>query len=125
MRHEHPSSSENHASKLFKSSHGAIHGSTSLLPSNHDANKDKKESTFRDDFWGVEASSCDSSAEKPLEINCIEISSPPSTLRRWKNQYRPRPANIISQRAAARRSQTQRKVSSNAVSHLEVRKPGS
>ncbi|KEH18539.1 putative transcription factor NAM family [Medicago truncatula] len=63
--------------------------------------------SFRNDFGGLEASSCDSSADKPLEmINCFEISSAPSTLRRNKNQYHPRPATFMSKRAASRISQT-------------------
>ncbi|KAJ1408344.1 NAC domain [Sesbania bispinosa] len=118
----HSSSGEYHASKMFKSSHGAVHGGTCLPFSIHDASKEKRESTFRDDFWGVETSSCDSTADKPMEINCIEISSSPSTLRRMKNQYHPKPDNFISQRAAARRSQTQRKVLNNSVSHHEAEK---
>ncbi|XP_061340888.1 NAC domain-containing protein 62-like [Gastrolobium bilobum] len=119
---EHSTSGEHHASKMFKSSHGAVHGGTRLLSSDHEANKEKKESIFRDDCFGVGTSSCDSTADKPLEINCIEISSSPSTLRRWKNHYYPRPDNFTSQRAATRRSHPQKKVSSSAASHLEAKK---
>ncbi|XP_027334668.1 NAC domain-containing protein 105-like [Abrus precatorius] len=114
---EHPSSSEYHVSKMFKSSHGSAHGGVHLLSS--EANKEKKDRVIRDDYWAAETSSCDSNGNKPLEINCIEISSSPSTLRRWKTQHHPRSENFISQRAVARRSQTHRKVSNKAVSHVE------
>ncbi|KAK7275469.1 hypothetical protein RIF29_16586 [Crotalaria pallida] len=78
-----------------KSSHGAVYGGTHPLSPN--------------DFWGVESSSCDSNVDKPLEINCSEISSSPYILRRLENQYDPRTDDFVSQRVAARRSQTQRK----------------
>ncbi|KAK7294568.1 hypothetical protein RJT34_17457 [Clitoria ternatea] len=104
---EHLKSSELRASKIIKSSHGAVHSVPCHLPSIHKANQEINESTtFQDDLYGVEASSCDSTVDKPLEINCIEISSS-STLRRCKNQ---------------RRSQKQKKVSSNVASCLGVRK---
>jgi len=85
--------------------HGNVHGSTCFLSFNNGEIEDNNESTFRDDFEGLEASSCDSTADIPLEmINCIEISSSPSTLRKRKNQYHPRPAIFMSKRAASRRS---------------------
>jgi len=85
--------------------HGNVHGSTCFLSFNNGEIEDNNESTFRDDFGGLEASSCDSTADIPLEmINCIEISSSPSTLRKRKNQYHPRPAIFMSKRAASRRS---------------------
>lgn len=102
---EHPSSGGYHASKLSKSTHGNVHESTCFLSFNNGEIEDNNESTFRDDFGGLEASSCDSTADIPLEtINCIEISSSPSTLRKRKNQYHPRPAIFMSKRAASRRS---------------------
>ncbi|XP_027334669.1 NAC domain-containing protein 89-like [Abrus precatorius] len=116
---EHPSSSEYHVSKMFKSAHGSVHGGVHLLSSNNEANKGKKDTVIRDDYWAAETSSCDSNGNKPLEINCIEISSSPSTLRRWKTPHHPRSENFISARAVARRSQTHRKVSNKAVHHVE------
>ncbi|MED6113623.1 hypothetical protein PIB30_072626 [Stylosanthes scabra] len=76
---------------------------------------EKTGSIYQEDFWGVDSSSCDSNADKAFEINSIEISSPSSSSAqsRSKNQYNPR------------RSQTHRKVSSNAMSNLEVRTPSS
>jgi len=64
----------------LKSTHGNVHGRTCFLSLKNGEIEENKESTFRDDFGGLEASSCDSTADIPLEmINCIEISSPPST----------------------------------------------
>ncbi|MED6110031.1 hypothetical protein PIB30_039112 [Stylosanthes scabra] len=75
---------------------------------------EKTTSIYQEDFWGVDSSSCDSNSDKAFEINSIEISSPSSpALSRSKNQYNPR------------QSQTHRKVSSNAMSHLEVSTPSS
>ncbi|KAL1367151.1 hypothetical protein HN51_021210 [Arachis hypogaea] len=90
-------SREYHVSKMVQSSHSA-------------ACTDKTRSISSEDFWGVDSSSCDSNADKPFEISSIEISSPPSALSRSKNQYNPR------------LSQTHRKVSSNAIPHLEDKK---
>lgn len=115
----HISSGEYPALKMFKSSHDVVRGGPSRLALNQKANKEKKESIIPDDFWAVETSSCDSTADEP-----IEISSSPSTPTRLKNQYHLRPENLILQRTVAGRPQTQ-KVSNNAVSHLEVRKPSS
>jgi hypothetical protein len=102
---EHPSSDEYSASKLLKSTHGNVPGSTCFLSLKNGEIEDNNESTFRDDFGGLEASSCDSTADISLEtINCIEISSLPSTIRKRKNQYHPRPAIFMSKRAALRGS---------------------
>ncbi|KAK7294564.1 hypothetical protein RJT34_17453 [Clitoria ternatea] len=70
----------------------------------------------------VDTSSCDSTVDKALEINCIESSSAPSTQRRWKDQCHLGPSDNMSHRSVARRSQTLRKVSNNAVSHIEAEK---
>ncbi|KAG5107313.1 hypothetical protein JHK84_044220 [Glycine max] len=114
---EHISSGEYPALKMFKSSHDVVRGGgPSRLALNQKANKEKKESIIQDDLWAVETSSCDSTADEP-----IEISSSPSTPTRLKNQYHLRPENLILQRTVAGRPQTQ-KVSNNAVSHLEVQK---
>lgn len=118
LQNEHISADEYPALKMFQSSYD-VRGGTSRLASNHKANKEKKESIIQDDLWAVETSSCDSTADEP-----IEISSSPSTPTRLKNQYHLRPENLILQRTVAGRPQTQ-KVSNNAVSHLEVRKPSS
>ncbi|XP_024628247.1 NAC domain-containing protein 69 isoform X2 [Medicago truncatula] len=102
---EHPSSGEYCASKLLKSTHGNVHGSTCFQSLKNGEIEDNNESTFQDYFGGLEASSCDSTADIPLEmINCIKISSSPSTLRKHKNQYHPRPAIFMSKRAASKRS---------------------
>ncbi|KAK7275467.1 hypothetical protein RIF29_16584 [Crotalaria pallida] len=58
----------------------------------------------------AKSASCDSNVDKPLEINCSEISNSPYILRRLENQYDPTPDDFVSRRVAARRSQTQRKV---------------
>ncbi|KAL2625290.1 hypothetical protein AAZX31_07G046500 [Glycine max] len=113
---EHISADEYPALKMFQSSYD-VRGGTSRLASNHKANKEKKESIIPDDFWAVETSSCDSTADEP-----IEISSSPSTPTRMKNQCHLRPDKFILQRTVAGRPQTQKKVSNNAVSHVEVRK---
>jgi len=89
----------------------------SSIDSNHEAHKEKKESIIQDDFWAVETSSCDSTADEP-----IEISSSSSTRTRLENRCNPRPDNFILQKTVAGRPQTQKKVSNNAVSHVEVRK---
>ncbi|CAK8560555.1 unnamed protein product [Lathyrus sativus] len=60
------------------------YGSARVLSFNNDESKDEHESTYYDDFGGVEASSCDSTAGKPLEMSCFEISSSSSTPRRDK-----------------------------------------
>ncbi|TKY64173.1 NTM 9 [Spatholobus suberectus] len=120
--HDNISSGEYPATKMFKSSHDSVRGGTSRLASNYEANIEKKESILQDDSWEVETSSCDSIADEPLEINCIEISSSPSTATRLKNQYHLRPDSFILQRTVAGRPQTEKKVSSIAVSHVEARK---
>ncbi|CAJ1950591.1 unnamed protein product [Sphenostylis stenocarpa] len=70
----------------------SVHVGMSSLASNHEANIEKKESIIQEDFWAVETSSCDSTADEPAEISCSSS------------------------------TQTQRKVSNNAVSHVEGRK---
>ncbi|RDX66749.1 NAC domain-containing protein 91, partial [Mucuna pruriens] len=75
VRYEYPNSHQYHASKRLKSSHDVVHGGTCLLSSIHEANQDKKDSIFHDEFCGVETYSCESTADKPFEINCIEIST--------------------------------------------------
>lgn len=92
----------------------------SSLDSNREAHKGKKESIIQDDFWAVETSSCDSTADEH-----IEISSSSSTRARLENRCNPRPDNFVLQKTVAGRPQTQKKVSNNAVSHVEVRKPSS
>ncbi|QCE02467.1 hypothetical protein DEO72_LG8g479 [Vigna unguiculata] len=89
----------------------------SSIDSNHEAHKEKKESIIQDDFWAVETSSCDSTADEP-----IEISSSSSTRTRLENRCNPRPDNFILQKTVAGRPQTQKKVSNNAVSHVETRR---
>lgn len=76
---DYPNSDEYYSSKRFKSSHNAAHGGICFLPSNLEANQEKNESMFQDSFWGTETSSCDSTLDKPLEINYIDISSSPFT----------------------------------------------
>lgn len=87
--HEHPSTGEFYTSKISKSSHGAMHGNTSLLSSN------KQENIFQyDDILGMETSSCDSTAVKPLQINCNETffwSSNCNEILSSPFQYHPRP----------------------------------
>lgn len=65
---------------------------THVLSFNNDE-RDEHESTYCDDFGGVEASSCDSTAGKPVEMSCVEISSSYSTPRRDKNQHHPSPCH--------------------------------
>jgi hypothetical protein len=55
---------EYYASKMLKSMHFNVYGSTYFPSFNNGESDNKKESTFRDDFGGVEASSCDSTANK-------------------------------------------------------------
>jgi len=88
----------------------SVRGGVSSLASNHEAHKEKKESIIQDDFWAVETSSCDSTADEPVETTRLE------------NRYNLRPDNFILQKTVAGRPQTQKKVSNNAVSHIEVRK---
>ncbi|KAG4940071.1 hypothetical protein JHK87_043942 [Glycine soja] len=76
---DYPNSDEYYSSKRFKSSHDAVHGGICFLLSNLEANQEKNESMFQDSFWGAETSSCDSTLDKPLEINYIDISSSPFT----------------------------------------------
>jgi len=64
-------SDEYYSSKRFKTSYDVALGDTCLLFSNQEANQEKQESIFQDDFWGEETSSCDSTTSKPLEINCF------------------------------------------------------
>ncbi|BAT98206.1 NAC domain-containing protein [Vigna angularis] len=96
---------------------GEYSGGMSSLDSNHEAHKGKKESIIQDDFWAVETSSCDSTADEH-----IEISSSSSTRARLENRCNPRPDNFILQKTVAGRPQTQKKVSNNAVSHVETRR---
>ncbi|KAK7389722.1 hypothetical protein VNO78_25000 [Psophocarpus tetragonolobus] len=120
--HDSISSGEYPASKMVKSSYDSFPVGTSCLASSHEANKEKKESIIQDNFWAVETSSVESTADEPLELNSIEISSSSSPTR-LKNQYHLRPGNFILQRTVAGRPQTQkREVSTNAVSHVEARK---
>jgi hypothetical protein len=49
---------------MLKSMHFNVYGSTYFPYFNNGESDNKKESTFRDDFDGVEASSCDSTANK-------------------------------------------------------------
>ncbi|ESW07336.1 hypothetical protein PHAVU_010G121100 [Phaseolus vulgaris] len=88
----------------------SVRGGMSSLASNHEAHKEKKESIIQDDFWAVETSSCDSTADEPVETTRLE------------NRYNLRPDNFILQKTVAGRPQTQKKVSNNAVSHIEARK---
>nr|KYP39735.1 NAC domain-containing protein 69 [Cajanus cajan] len=99
MYNEYSNLDQYHASKRFKSSHDVVYGDTWLQSSNNEANQEKEKSIFQDNFWGVETSSFDSTANKPLEINCTEISSSPFTPRSWESQYHPRPNNFTSQKA--------------------------
>jgi len=98
----------------------SVRGGMSSLASNHEAHKEKKESIIQDDFWAMETSSCDSTADEP-----IEISSSYSTPTRLENRHNLSPDNFILQKTVAGRPQIQKKVSYNAVSHMEVRNPSS
>ncbi|KAL2575415.1 hypothetical protein AAZV13_16G014500 [Glycine max] len=98
MCNEYPNSDGYYSSERFESSHGAVQDSLCLLSTNHEANQETMESILQNNFWGMEQSYCDSTANKPLEINYTEISSSPSTRRRWINQYHPRPDYFTSQK---------------------------
>ncbi|KAL2336318.1 hypothetical protein Fmac_010764 [Flemingia macrophylla] len=88
---------ECHASKRFKSSHGVVYGDMCLQSFNYETNQEKEKSMFQDNFWEVETSSCDSTANKPVEINCTEISSSPLSSRSWGDQFHPRLDNLTSE----------------------------
>ncbi|XP_045789452.1 NAC domain-containing protein 69-like [Trifolium pratense] len=55
---------EYYASKMLKSTHFNVYGSTYFPSFNNGENDNKMENTFQDDFGGVAASSCDSTANK-------------------------------------------------------------
>lgn len=96
---------------------------TSTVRDEHPSSGEYHASKMYKSSHGVKASSCDSTADKALKISCIGNSGSLSP-RRWKYQYHTKP--FISQRAAARyQYQPQRKLSGNAVSNLEARKPSS
>ncbi|KAL2336304.1 hypothetical protein Fmac_010750 [Flemingia macrophylla] len=78
---------ECHASKRSKSSHDVVYGDMCLQSSNYETNQAKEKSMSQDNFWGVETSSCDSTTNKPLEINCTEICSSPLTPTSWEVSF--------------------------------------
>ncbi|XP_061359229.1 NAC domain-containing protein 69-like [Gastrolobium bilobum] len=113
--------------KIVKTSPDAGH---LPLSSKTEVNREKKDSTFGDNFWGGDSSG-DSTSNEPLSMlvteNIISPSAPTasfsSTSRRCKTKYQARSNNSESQKAAPGRSQTHRKVSSKAVYHRhEVQK---
>ncbi|KAI4329000.1 hypothetical protein L6164_021307 [Bauhinia variegata] len=116
---QHAGSREYWVMKMFTSSHGALHAG-SLLASNREVNREKKDS-IHNDFWEVDTFSGDSPKDQCLPINCVSIDSSPSPPRRYKVQYHPKSDNSVSQKASASR-RSQKKVSSKEISKNEALK---